>query len=645
MHNKPFPFLLRTVRLLQSCHYLLGARMPSLLRNYSSRTGLLLLHEIKPWTPPSIATYIPIRFLHEENSIKAVSVNSAPSSSDQDHVSVHNDDSLEPDTGLDVGNPRLQSTSTGPPKKSSCVEVLDAFSGNSHSTHELYCGIMDLWNILAYKNKFKLSDMQLISEHPNFFNICYEVMKSAPSMPNKFLVCSLWVFGSLKVNQKTRLIQTLLNVCQQRLSTFKVEEISVLAKCLKMMESDKNVDVLNSGLCLLLELKCEAIKDVATLQNLMRIAPAHIIPKFEEKALQMIDKFTVSQCFIMFSVLAEINLHSKSLLDSCSDRLIDCLDELSCKRIVRLTDCCITLLYCNEKLLSAVGDNIMNNVYMWDTWQISMVLRSMAFLYFRHVPLLDYFADKLMQDSESLRINNLVIAAKVFSLVNHLPEGKGDKFLETLNTVLDLYINSMKKKELLKTVYNLCLLGLVSRSAINRLLEDKCFLSTMDNVEKSYLSHIKLCLLLEMGSSPFSIQDLKKVPSNHSPSVMMCHTFLQNYFKNPTLYQENVQFPQSYFIDFVFTLDREKSKLVPTEDMQNFENDDNITRIAVLCCTANAFALGSLHPVGKIALKIRHLKSFGFTVVVVPVNQFIMLTEAKKVEFLRENIFKKISSQ
>lgn len=46
------------------------------------------------------------------------------------------------------------------------------------------------------------------------------------------------------------------------------------------------------------------------------------------------------------------------------------------------------------------------------------------------------------------------------------------RFLETLDSALHLHMNSIKKKELLKTVYNFCLLGLVPASAINKLLEE-----------------------------------------------------------------------------------------------------------------------------------------------------------------------------
>ncbi|XP_069589791.1 FAST kinase domain-containing protein 2, mitochondrial isoform X2 [Ranitomeya imitator] len=634
MHEKPLSCLLRTVRLFQSCHCLLGVRIPSLQRNYSTRSELLLLREVKPWTPA------PIRFL-QQTSVNAEENNPVSGSrgSNHDHVRVVRNEDCQTDPGLEGEGTKLQASAIGPPTKLSCVDVLDAFTSNLHSQQDLLCSVMNLWRILASNNTLTASDKRLISEHPNFYTLCNEVMKLAHSMSNSFLVCGLQVFVTLDVNQKTRLIQTLLTVCQQRLGTLKLDEISILANCLKMMKNDKSVEILSSGLYLQIELKCEAIPDVPTLQSLMRIAPAHLRRKLQGKALQMIDKFTVSQCHHMFSVLAEMNLHSEALLDSCSHKLMGCLEELSCKRIVSLSGYCSKLSYFNEKLLSAIGDNIMSSIYMWNIWQISIVLRNMAFLRFRYVPLLDNFADKIIQESKPLRINHLVTASRVFSNLNHLPEGKKEQFLETLNTALDVHMNSMRNKELLKTVYNFCLLGLVLPFAINKLLEDKSLISTLDNSEKSFLSHMKQCLLLELGTWPFSIDDMKKIEVNHSHSVFMCHTFLISYFKDPALYQENMQFPSSYFIDFVLTLDREQNKLVPAGDCST-----DTTRIAVLCCTANAFTLGSLHPVGKTALKMRQLEALGFTVVVVPVNQFIMMTEAQKVEFLGENIFGGLSS-
>ncbi|KAM4024684.1 FAST kinase domain-containing protein 2, mitochondrial isoform 1-T2 [Anomaloglossus baeobatrachus] len=637
MHKKTLPSLLRTVRILQPCQCLLGVKIPSLMRNYTSRSGLLL-HEIKPWTPASIATSIPIRFLHQRTSVNAEENNPVCGSSacsGQDHVREEYGQT-ERGPSLDGEEAKLQAAATGPPSKS-CVDVLDAFI-NLHCRHELYCSVMNLFNILAYGKTLTLCEKRCISDHPNFSTLCYEVMKSAPSMSSRFLICGLHVFVTVDVNQKTRLIQTLLNALQHRLSTLNLDEISLLSTCLKMMKRDKSMDILHSGLSLLIELKCESVGDVPTLQRLMRIAPAHMRRKLEGKALQMIDKFTVTQCHNMFSVLADINYHSESLLDSCSHKIIGCLDELSCKRIVSLTGYCSKLSYFNENLLSAIGDNIMTSVYMWNIWQISIVLKNMAFLRFRCVPLLDYFADKILQESKSLRINYLVTTVRVFSILNHLPKGKENKFLETLNTALNIHMTAMRNKELLRTVYNFCLLGLVLPSPINNLLEDTSFISTLDNTEKAFLRHIRLCLLLESGTCPFSIDDMEKVEVNHSHSVLMCHTFLKSYFKDPALYQENMQFPSSYFIDFVLTVDREQNKLVHAGD-----SSWNMTRIAVLCCTANAFTLGSLHPVGKMALKMRHLKSLGFTVVVIPINQFIMMTEDKKVQFLEENIFRDLS--
>ncbi|KAG9477172.1 hypothetical protein GDO78_002527 [Eleutherodactylus coqui] len=269
MHKIPLPCLLRTVRLLQSCH------CPSLSRTCRSRSGLLLLHEIRPHTLASI----PIRFLNQESAEDKtpLSVNSTPSRADESR----DGNSLGHSKDGEKSSP--QSASISRPKKITCIDLLDAFSSASPSQQELYSSVMQMWRILAISRKLERSDTQRITEHPNFFNLCYEVMTAAHSMSNMFLVCSLQVFVRLNVNPKTRLIQTLLNMCQQRLSTLKKEEVYILANTLKMMEGDKNVDLLKSGLCLLLDLKCELTTDVRTLQNLMRIMPAHLAKKFEVK--------------------------------------------------------------------------------------------------------------------------------------------------------------------------------------------------------------------------------------------------------------------------------------------------------------------------------------------------------------------------
>ncbi|XP_075036317.1 FAST kinase domain-containing protein 2, mitochondrial [Mixophyes fleayi] len=649
MNKKTYLYMLRTVRLIKSCDPLVGMRIPTFTRNYSFKSVAPLPWGTHPWTKA------PIRFLSQETSLElelknCISLKDTSDSSDLNNVSLPKEDlDLETEVAHSMYEEKTKYQSAimdAVQKCTSPCEVLDIFASNSHNESDLHSGIIKLWQIMSPHKKLKHFEEQLISEHPNLHNLCYGVMMVAPTMPTGFLVRSLYVFVSLKVNQKSRIIQTLLIICQKRLSMLREEHVSILADCLKMMESDRNVDILNSGLQLLIEFKLEDIKTVTSLQNLMkslgRDAPLHLKLRFKKKALRMIDKFSAIQCQNMLSVLATIDFHAYDLLNACSLRLIGCIDELTYEDINTILYCCFKLSYFNEKLLSAIGDNIMNTIDTWTIWQIAVILQNMSKLNYRHVPLLDYFAEDIMQHSDSLSIKDLLRTSRIFSSVNHLPEGKGDQFLGTLNKSLMLNLDMIKSSQLLGIVYSFCLLGFLPHSAINKLLKDESILSTENKKDIALLNHIKLCSMMDMSSQE-CLQDLKKAPVMCAASIQRFHTYLQNYIGDPNLYQHSMQIPNSYYIDFVLALDTKQNKLVPVEDIQTGDRSNNIARIAVLCLSKSAFTLGTFHPVGNVAAKIRHIKYHGFDVVLVPVHQFFKLSEEGKVEFVRKNIFRESS--
>ncbi|XP_063788760.1 LOW QUALITY PROTEIN: FAST kinase domain-containing protein 2, mitochondrial [Pseudophryne corroboree] len=521
-------------------------------------------------------------------------------------------------------------------------EVLDIFSSTSPSERDLHSGIMKLWQIVSPHKKMKLSEEQLLSEHPNLHNLCYGIMVAAPTMSTVFLIRSLHVLVSLRVNQKARVMQTLLIVCQKRLGTLNEGNISLLANCLKMMESDRNVDVLVSGLRLLLVFKLKDIDTVSSLQSLMRSlgkdAPSQLKLQFMRKALQMVDQFSVSQCRYMFSILADIDLPAYGLLNACSLRLIDHVEELAYEDIKAILHCCFNLSYFNRKLLSALGDHVINTIDTWKIWQITMILKNLSKLNFRHVPLLDYLAEDVMQRSDSLTIQDLLKTIRVFSSVNHLPDGKADQFLEALEKSLMLHLDGMKHSHLLGIVYSFWLLGFLPQSAINRILMDESVLSTES--ERTMWNHIKTSWMLDTSQERASLPSLIKAPVMGATSIQRFHTYLQDYIGEPNLYQYSMQIPGSYYIDFVLAWDTEQKKLVPVDSLQTSDRSQNTVRIAVLCFPRSAFTLGSLHPNGNVAAKTRLIKSHGFDVVLIPVHRFFGMPDEEKVAFLRMNVFR-----
>ncbi|XP_068101079.1 FAST kinase domain-containing protein 2, mitochondrial isoform X2 [Hyperolius riggenbachi] len=616
MGSKSCLYMLRTVERLQSHGSLVGLCFLKCKRNHSLKAAHPVLSDIHTLQSSLRRTTVPIRCLNHESSLYTEgrnvtsSLSDGPSSdtldiSDIDNVKLLNQQiSLKPNVPENIyKQTKLHcEVRLGLSKCTTPREVLDIFPTPSYRKDELFQGVMKLWHtFLALDKKQKLIERMFVIHHPHFHNLSHGIMKTAAVMTPAVLVRILHVFIHLNINQQSLLIQNLLCVCQERLTMFNEEELAILANSLERLQRDSNVDLLKYGLRLLMDIKIEEVNDVTPFLIIMkalgRTAPLNLKLKLEKKALQMIDKFTVAHSQKMFCILVDINFYSESLLNACS--------------------CKIT----------------------------AVIVQYLAHLRFRHVPLLDRYADILMQNLESLRIWDLSLAVQSFAMLNHLPEGKGHQFLAALNTVLQKHIDDIPLKDLLNMVHDFCMLGKCPRYAVNKLLHYQSFSGFKAKGQSKILSSITMCLMVEEPiSNSHSLWSLKKAPSPTSEGLQTFHTFFQHFIKDPRLYLHSLQIAGTYYIDFIVSLDTQENNLVPVGDMwtEKPQTADNptIVRIAVICCTRNAFALGSFHPLGKLAVKIQHLKSLAFSVVVVPVNWFIKMNEEQKAEFLRTKIFR-----
>ncbi|XP_068101078.1 FAST kinase domain-containing protein 2, mitochondrial isoform X1 [Hyperolius riggenbachi] len=664
MGSKSCLYMLRTVERLQSHGSLVGLCFLKCKRNHSLKAAHPVLSDIHTLQSSLRRTTVPIRCLNHESSLYTEgrnvtsSLSDGPSSdtldiSDIDNVKLLNQQiSLKPNVPENIyKQTKLHcEVRLGLSKCTTPREVLDIFPTPSYRKDELFQGVMKLWHtFLALDKKQKLIERMFVIHHPHFHNLSHGIMKTAAVMTPAVLVRILHVFIHLNINQQSLLIQNLLCVCQERLTMFNEEELAILANSLERLQRDSNVDLLKYGLRLLMDIKIEEVNDVTPFLIIMkalgRTAPLNLKLKLEKKALQMIDKFTVAHSQKMFCILVDINFYSESLLNACSCKITDNIDELPFIKIIRLLSCCYEMLYYNERLMTTVGDHILKTMCIWKPWQVAVIVQYLAHLRFRHVPLLDRYADILMQNLESLRIWDLSLAVQSFAMLNHLPEGKGHQFLAALNTVLQKHIDDIPLKDLLNMVHDFCMLGKCPRYAVNKLLHYQSFSGFKAKGQSKILSSITMCLMVEEPiSNSHSLWSLKKAPSPTSEGLQTFHTFFQHFIKDPRLYLHSLQIAGTYYIDFIVSLDTQENNLVPVGDMwtEKPQTADNptIVRIAVICCTRNAFALGSFHPLGKLAVKIQHLKSLAFSVVVVPVNWFIKMNEEQKAEFLRTKIFR-----
>ncbi|XP_053327715.1 FAST kinase domain-containing protein 2, mitochondrial [Spea bombifrons] len=673
MSDKAYLCLVRTLRHLQSCSSSVGIRIPQSAQNYTSKTSLRSLKPARQthlfpsaYSQPAA----PLRFLSTVAPGSVGEQNVAPDIADKVLVDVKgnlHEDKLDSNSlnfveeGTEDQSSPSRTKEVNIPHYSevfrqcySPSDVLDLCSGSSLSLKHVSNSFTTMWTTFK---KIKQGqgqrhyEKQLMFEHPNFENLCRQAMHTAHKMTLDDLVYTLHAVVKLQVPQNSRLVQTLLRVCQEHLNEFEEREMSILASSLNVMESCRNVDSLRSGLRLLVEVRMPEINGILPLQTMMRCigkdAPLSLKKKLERKALEMLDQFTLPNAQHMFTTLAAVNMRSFPLLNFCKQKIIENVDGIPFWRLIHILNACHQLSYRDEEMLTAIGDYVVDTMYMWQNKQVSLFLLQMETLGFRHVSLLDSFAKKVMESPQELTLKDLIAIIKVYSALNHLPEERSQEFLKALDTSLQLYLVRISPVELLKVVYYFCMLGFLPPSPLETLLKDEV-LNELQNsaigkqkVERNLqmLHSIKLCLQLDENASfPEAMCQIRPpdVTSTAQPEV---ETTLHAILGDPALVQKKIHLPSNYYVDFMFAFDTEHNKVIPLPETHPSDDPQHTERVAVLCIQSSQFAAGTLHPLGMLAMKMRHLKTLGYRLILVPLHKFRQLKEAERVMFLRSQIF------
>ncbi|CAH2306395.1 FAST kinase domain-containing 2, mitochondrial isoform X1 [Pelobates cultripes] len=676
MSEKAYLCALRMMRHLKSCNSSVGLQLLQPTRNYTSRASVLgrkLLMKTQPFPSTYKQSATSVRFLSNvtpvskgENDIKSVEgeslVDGTPNlfeeKLDSNYLNpledVITEEQWTPAKTRKTNNFAMAEEFQ---KCNSPSDVLDLCSSSSLSLKHISNSFTTMW-ITVKKIKQKQGqrqyEKQIMFEHQNFENLCRQAMLAAHRMGPGDLVYTLHAVVKLQVPQTTRLVQTLLRVCQERLNELEEREISIVASALDGMERCGNVDSLRAGLRVLVELRLPEIKRIMPLQTMMNCigkdAPLSLKKKLENKALEMRGQFTLPNAQHMFASLAAINLTSLPLLNFCKRNIIDNIDVIPFWKMVKILNACIQLSYRDEELLTAIGDYILDTIYLWETKQVSIFLMQMAKLGFRHVSLLDSFAEKVIENPESLTLKDLVCIAKVYSLLNHLPEGQSQPLLAALNTSLHLYLPRISSPELLKVLFSLCNLGFFPSVPLEKLMREDVLNELLDlanpHIEDNtrMLHSIKMCLQLDENSPEMpGLLDLMTVPVDNSRPQIDVETTLEAIVDDPADLQKGIQLFSNYYIGFIVVYNNRPVLVVPKKIdfllAQVVKSMLVSYCVAVLCLQRSHFAVGTLHPLGMLAMKIRHLKALGYHVVLVPIHKFKTLEMAERILFLRTQVF------
>uniref|UniRef100_A0A8C3I4Y0 FAST kinase domains 2 n=1 Tax=Chrysemys picta bellii TaxID=8478 RepID=A0A8C3I4Y0_CHRPI len=511
------------------------------------------------------------------------------------------------------------------------------------------CDVLDLVSKYAISEKHyqKRYEKQLMVEHPAFMQLCQCLMKNSRSMCCDDLVYSLHAVVKLELPQNTQLVQTLLRVCQERLNEFDDRCVAVLAATLATMGKSRNVDALQAGLQLLVEQRIPKTSNIFMLQSMMKCfgkdAPLSLKRKFEDRVLRELDHLTPLNAQNMFSALAAMNHCSILLLDASSNKIIGDIHGFSFWQLIHVLKSCSILRYRNVALCSAIANYVTSHIYMWDTNQLVLLLSAFGGLRFRPVELMDILAEKVTSHPESLNLKYILGVLRVYSLLNHVPKCQNQEFLESLNSALNNYLTRISNVDLLKAVYSFCVLDYLPQPALSQLLQEDNLnelLKSGQEQNEMMVHSVNVCLELDSPSFTKPATVFIKKPSSplvsDLPEVQMA---LLKLLGDERMFQQNIQLPHDYNIDFEIKMDADRKKVLPVTEVDDPADAPDVQRVAVLCASPSAFCFGTRHPQGKLAMKMRHLKKLGYHVILVHYQEFKNLKKEEAIECLKGEIY------
>lgn len=499
-------------------------------------------------------------------------------------------------------------------------------------------------------------ELQLMFEHPAFDQLLQRAMKIVVHIQDEDVTYSLLSMINLGVPQRSRVVQTFLRTCQEKLNDFDEKSLSILASSLEQMEDGANVRALKDGMRLVVEARLPGIKNVMALQTMMRLlgkdAPKDLKWKLEKKALSMTDHFSLPNAQYMISTMATMGFFSKPLLDVCSKKITENIHGIPFNRIFKLLQSCRELRYRDVHLLTSISDYVASSLDIWTNKQLLLFLSVFENLVFCPAALMDAYADKVIANPDVLTLKDVLCVLKVYSSLSYDLQDRRQQFLDSLSRVLISYLPKISAFELLKAVYCLCLLGHFPYAPLEQLLQssvlEKLAGSKFPKSQERMFQTVDVCLRVDRPPLPQPLTVPASVLGDPTPSTPSVNPRLlldlQSLLEDQVhmMLQEGVMVENLYFIDAAVTKPTPNQTSVCEARIGGgggCSPAESSERIAVMYAPQSGFCYGTSNPRGPLAVKIRHLKILGYNSVLVTEQDLQSVSEEARIDFLRERIF------
>uniref|UniRef100_H3DAK9 FAST kinase domains 2 n=1 Tax=Tetraodon nigroviridis TaxID=99883 RepID=H3DAK9_TETNG len=497
----------------------------------------------------------------------------------------------------------------------------------------------------------RLYELQLMFEHPALDRLLQSSIKTVAHMNTEDIAYALLSMVNLGIPQRSRVVQTFLRHCQEKLNDFDEKSLSILASCLAHMEETASVTALKEGMRMLVEMRLPAIKSVLALQTMMRVLgkdiPFELKRKLEGKALSMTDQFTLPNTQYMISTMATMGFYSKPLLDACSKKIIENLHGIPFNRLLTVLLSCRQLHYRDFEMLTAISDYIGSVIDIWTNKQLLLLLSAFESLAFCPDAVMETFAQKVIGNPDALTLKDSLCVLKVYSSLNYDLKHQRQPFLDGVTRTLCSYLPKISTFELLRSVYYLSVLGCFPPAPLQQLMNEDFVLPLLldsdietENQEKM-LQTVLLCLRLDSPALSETLTLPSFPPGDGAPSsAPPAKPWLSRSLRSLLEQQENTALQEMLLVENVYlivsTTPMSKNTNISLPDLSSCL-PHSPPRTALVCSSACCY--GTARPRGPLALMIRHLEILGYDRVLIVDQELESMSDRGRVDFLRSRIF------
>ncbi|XP_078714865.1 FAST kinase domain-containing protein 2, mitochondrial isoform X3 [Lampetra fluviatilis] len=459
-------------------------------------------------------------------------------------------------------------------------------------------------------------------QHPHFPGLCQQVLRTSRYLTPGLLGYTLAAATRLGIPLRSRLVQMLIRTAQVSINEFNGQALGVVASCLPFLLQDRNTQALRAALTMRAQLALPEVDRVPVLLMLMYHLGPTVPTALKDKlvtqawALFVLDQFTTANVLRLFFSLARMQHNAPELLSAASPIITGNLQELKLSELLQLLKVCNQLGYHNTQLFSSIAEHAVTRLQLYGLNEACTLLLLLSRLRFRHPGLLDAVALLLLQEQQQqeqqqeqpmpchLDKKNLMVLLHIYSLLNHQPHGAAETFLGVLSSALEHHLPELSAHELFVGVRALCILGRRPPSAVaSALLADHSCTELLSVSDAEVTLQGTEVLQFLLGNECLALPDHPHDPGDNPHNQGDCLH-------------------------------------VPGDGACILREDPlpKPLRVAMLWCHPAEFCLGSQHPCGKLALKVRNLHALGYRVTLVSSSQWKRLQPESRVPFLRQKL-------